>query len=274
MTDSQQVAHDVSGGSGVTTSQPDLRDATFRQNDPPAPNQQYQQDRSGDFQFTAEQIEKARREEREKVQREKARLKELADAQKAELEELKQWREAKQAEELARQKKADKEARREAEKDLSAKEILAAREAEWEQRLNGYEQKFAQLEAKAALERQVMELKVYINQRVAEAQREGLIADQFVDYITGSTPEEVEASLDRAIQKTEQIKQEIAAERTGTPQPRGVSVATGPAELPSDLGGLRETGDQVDYTKLSLKEYLEKVRPTLGISGGGKGLFD
>ena len=144
--------------------------------------------RNSEFQFTTEQIEKARQQERDKVQREKARLKERMDAQTAELEELRQFREAQEAKRLAEERKEAKKAKAEDEKDLSAKEIMIRREAEWENRFTEQERRFEQMEAQSRLEREVMKLQVYIQKRVAEEQGEGTIAPQFVDYITGTSP--------------------------------------------------------------------------------------
>jgi hypothetical protein len=222
--------------------------------------------RSTEFAFTVEQIEKARREEREKVQREKQRLKDQMAQQTAELEELRQFREAQEAAKQAEERKKAKAEKSEAEKDMSAKEILARRELEWENRFTEQERRFQQMEAQSVLEREAMKLQVYIQKRVAEEQAQGNIAPQFVDYITGTSPEEVELSIEMAKVKTA----EILAEVTSASRPRGVSVSAGP----SSIGSQSEMeSDEVDYRNLSLKDYLEKVRPKLGIGGGGQGLF-
>lgn len=220
--------------------------------------------------FTTEQLEKARREERDKQQREKARLKERNDAMAAELDELRKFREQQERERQAAERKAQKKQRLEEEKDLSAKEILLRREQEWEQQQQKWEQKFAQLEAKSRLENQAMQLQVYIQRRVAEEQAARTIAPQFVDYIHGSTPEEVEASIELAKQKTSEILAEVAGQKTESARQSGPSLRTGP----SDIGSVTEIQDDgVDYTNMDMKTYLEKVRPKLGISGGNQGMF-
>lgn len=219
--------------------------------------------------FTTEQLEKARAEERQKVQSEKARLKAKYDAQVAELEELKAAQAKVDAERAAEEKKRAKAKRQEDEKDLSAKEILARREAEWEARLQEQEQRFVQMEARARLEQEAMKLQVYIQRRVAEEQSAKTIAPQFVDYITGTSVDEVELAIELAKQKTAEILAEVT---NAAPPPRaqGVSPHSGPA----NIGSVTETqGDEVDYTNMSLSTYLEKVRPKLNIGGGGQGLF-
>lgn len=225
--------------------------------------------RNSEFRFTAEQIENARREERNKVQKERARLKAELDAQKAELEQFRQFKEQQEAERLA-QVEAQAKAQRDAEEqELSAKEILARREQEWTDQMakqqREVEQRFAQLE----LEREATRLAAFIQRRVFDEQQAKTIAPQFVRYISGSTEEEVEASIELAKASTAEIMADIASQGAGL-RARGVSVASGP----SSMGSVTETeGDDVDYTKLSMKDYLEKVRPRLGIGQGGEGLF-
>ena len=129
--------------------------------------------------FTAEQIEKARREEREKVlkrlENEKTRAAEYAK----ELEELRAYREAAEAETARQQKLEERRLKGEAEKDLDAKEILARREEEWDKRQaedrKALEDQMAQLRAERdqeraqlALERETLQLQNYITTRVNE----------------------------------------------------------------------------------------------------------
>jgi hypothetical protein len=220
--------------------------------------------------FTTEQLEKARAEERNKAQSEKARLKAKYDETQAELAELKAFKEEQERVRAAEAKKAAKAKRSDEEKDLSAKEILARRDAERDAERAEWEHRFAQLEAQGRLEREVMQLQVYIQRRIAEEQAAKSIAPQFIDYITGTSQEEVEASIELAKVKTAEILADIASTAKAQPRPQGVSVSTGP----SNIGSQSETNaDEVDYTSLSMKDYLEKVRPKMGIGGNGQGIF-
>lgn len=220
--------------------------------------------------FTTEQLEKARTEERNKVQAEKARLKAKYDETQVEIAELRAFKEQQEKDRATAEKKAAKARRQDDEKDLSAKEILARRDAERDAERAEWEHRFAQLEAQGRLERQVMELQVYIQRRIAEEQSAKTIAPQFIDYITGASAEEVEKSIELAQTKTAEILAEVTSQRQPTQRPQGVSVSTGP----SNVGSVTETNaDEVDYTSLSMKDYLEKVRPKMGIGGGGQGIF-
>ena len=220
--------------------------------------------------FTAEQIEKARREEREKVQRTLARQKETADQMKAELEQLR----AKQAE---ADKKAEAEARKESkrqkaesEKDLSAKELLARREAEWEQQIAAIRHEQEQTKALMALERQHMQIATYTAGRVAEELAAQRIAPQFKEYITGTTPEEVETAIEKAREKSAEIAAEIREIAAGTQRYSGVSTNFGPANI-GNLGPGAEP--EIDATKLSYAEFV-KNRDRLITQHKDQGIFN
>lgn len=228
------------------------------------------QGRTADFQFTAEMLEKARREERDKLQRARERDKERQKALESELAELRSFRQEQEKAEQAKQRKAQREAKREEEKDLSAKEILARREAEWESRFTEQENRLVQMQAQARLENEAMKLQVYIQRRIAEEQGAGTIAPQFVDYIGyASTPEDVEREIELAKTKTAEILAEVASARQPQRQ-QGVSLSAGPG----NIGSVTETtdDDDVDYRELSLADYI-KMRPRLGIGRGGQGLL-
>ena len=232
--------------------------------------------------FTAEQIEKARREEREKVlkrlENEKTRAAEYAK----ELEELRAYREAAEAETARQQKLEERRLKKEAEKDLDAKEILARREEEWDKRQaddrKALEDQMAQLRAERdqeraqlALERETLQLQNYITTRVNEELNAKTIAPQFVRFISASTREAVDQQIEDAIAATTEILNEVAGQQSAAP-PRatGVSTNTGP----SSVGSMTEMNSEpIDYTKLTLKEYVEKVRPQLQIEKRDNGIF-
>lgn len=231
--------------------------------------------------FTAEQIEKARREEREKVlkrlQGERTKNQEYLQ----ELEELRKFREEKEAEQAKAQREAERKARKEAEKDLSAKEILAKREeewerqrqadrAEWEARLEAMNRDREQERAQLKLEREALELQNYIATEVARAVKDKEMAPQFVDFINGTSKEQVDAQIEVAKAKTAEILSEVTGQQQAAQRQQGVSTASGP----SSMGSVTEVTDQpVDFTKLTLKDYVEKVRPKLQIDRRDNGIF-
>lgn len=233
--------------------------------------------------FTAEQIEKARREEREKVlkrlEREQTRN---ADYQR-ELEELRTFRETAQAEKDAKDRAEARKAKKEAEKDLTAKERLDLREQEWERQrqedrnellaqMEQMRQERAQEQAQTALERSVLQLQNYITTKVGQAVSDHLIAPQFVRFINGTSQEQVDGQIADAITATEEILAEVAGQQQSTAPPvrSGVSTASGPSSMGSNT---EVTSEPLDYTKLSLKDYIEKVRPSLQIDQRDAGIF-
>jgi len=218
--------------------------------------------------FTQEQIEKARREEREKHQNALARQKEQAAALKAELEELRKFRTEQEAREQAEAKKIARKQKAETEKDLSARELLAKREEEYQQRFDDMQRQLAQQAAQIKLERQYMELMGYIQQRVAEEIANKTVAPQFKDYITGTTAEEVEASIDLAKAKTAEIQSQF--EEVLTSSRRGVSVSSGP----SNMGSVSEMGNQEpDFETMTYADYV-KNRQRLQPAQKDQGIFN
>ena len=110
------------------------------------------------------------------------------------------------------------EARQREEEDLDARELVERSRQEWQQNLDQvnqtWEQRFQeeqqrreQAEALAQREREFNDLRDYIATQV-EANRES-IAPQLLGYITGNSREEVDASIARAKETTEQIAAEM-----------------------------------------------------------------
>ena len=231
--------------------------------------------------FTAEQIEKARREEREKVLKRLESEKNKNNEYSQELEELRAFQAKVQAEEDAKQRADQRKAKKELEKDLSAKELMSIREAEWEKQreadrsqlekqLASMRAERAQEQAQLTLERQALQLQNYITTTVGKAVADKVIAPQFVRFINGTSQEQVDAQIADAITATEEILSEVAGQQSAPPPARGVSTATGPSSIGSQT---EMASEPLDYTHLSLKDYIEKVRPNLQIDQRDSGIF-
>lgn len=291
MPPTQRLASDISGD-GITAPDRvpavDLRSQEYRNMDPapvieqtpaadpepvlpPAQNQPT---------FTAEAIEQARRQERDKITKRLEAERTKATQYATELEELRAYREQVETENLAKQRADERKAKKEAEKDLTAKERLDLREAEWaaqrEADRNEMQLELAKIRrereqerAKLALERQEMALKDYIRTRVSQELKERTIAPQFVRFITGFSEEEVENSIEAAKESTAEIKAEIAGQQTAVQQRHGVSTATGP----SSIGSVSEvTSEEPDWTKVSFRDYV-KNRSQLMHEEKDQGIF-
>lgn len=234
--------------------------------------------------FTADDIQKARQEEKDKVysrlEQEAAQRKALED-QVAEL--LKSQKEREDAEAAARAA-AEDQAKRKAEEEMSAKDLLAQREQELNFRLaetqSEWEQKFAQMQQEREQERAILQkekeladLRAYTQQRVADEADN--IAPQLRDFISGNSREEIEQSIDRVKAKSQEIAnaareafQQARASQRGV-APTGYA-PVGPMETE---GGTRQYSAQ-DIQQMDMAEYA-KLRQQIGLSdaGNNRGMY-
>lgn len=241
---------------------------------PPEPQQKTDQPQPRTF--TEAEVQKFRKDEKDKVYGELTKAQEeLQKFQKAEAERQKAEADAKAAAEAAARKKA--------EADMDAKQLLESKEAEWNQRFEQsnkqWEERFTQINAEreqertlAAKEREYHEFLNYRNERLT-AEREN-IAPELIDLVSGNTPDELEASITRLKEKSEQIAQTVQqyAQQARASQ-RGVSSASFPAVGPDtdNPGGKQYTAE--DIQGMSFEEYA-KFRQQAGIgSSQGRGLF-
>lgn len=227
--------------------------------------------------FTEDQVQKIRKDEKDKVYGELTKAQqELQKFQAAEAERAKVEADAKA--------KADAEAKKKAEAEMDAKQLLESREAEWnkkfEQSNKSWEERFTKINAEreqervlADKEREYHEFLAYRTDRLnAESQN---IAPELIDLVSGNTPEELEASITRLKEKSEQIAQTVQqyAQQAKASQ-RGVSSASFPAVGPDtdNPGGKQYTAEEI--AGMNYEQYA-KFRHEHGIGGSssGKGLF-
>lgn len=234
--------------------------------------------------FSAEDIAKARQEEKDKVYSrltaEEQKRKDL-EAQVSKLLSSQQEREAAEA---AAREKAEADARAKAEQEMSAKELLAQREQDFNQRLAQteaeFQQKFQQMQSEREQERvllekdrQLAELTAYAQRRVSEEAEN--IAPQLRDFIAGNSPEEIEQSIETVKAKSLEIAAAAkAAMDAARAQSRGVAptgyAPVGPMEIE---GGTRQYSAQ-DIAAMDMNEYA-KLRQSIGIGGASnnRGLY-
>jgi hypothetical protein len=226
--------------------------------------------------FTEAEVQKFRKDEKDKVYGELEQTRaQLQKFEQAEAERRKAEADAKAA--------ADAAARKKAEAEMDAKQLLESKEAEWNQRFEQsnkqWEERFTKINAEreqeralAEQERRYHEFLNYRNERLT-AEREN-IAPELIDLVSGNTPEELEASITRLKEKSEQIAQTVQsyAQQARASQ-RGVSSASFPAVGPDtdNPGGKQYTAEEIQG--MGIEEYA-KFRQQYGIgSSQGKGLF-
>lgn len=209
--------------------------------------------------FTKEDIEKARREEKEKLY---SRL----DTMDAEVKRLREEREAREQAEAEARAAAEEAARKAAEEEMSVRELLQAKEQEWNTRL-------AEMEAKREEERQVFEMERQFQQleqyRLQAIQaNEDDIMPELRDLITGNTPEEIDQSIALAVDKTTRILANMtAAQQQFRQTQRAASVTAPPAGGPLENDSAYQTVTADDIRNMDMDTYRQQRERLLGALG-------
>jgi hypothetical protein len=220
--------------------------------------------------FTADDVAKAR-------EQEKAKLYPQMEKMKEELSTLKKAREDEESRraQFDAQKEADRVAQEnaKAEEELSAKDLLKKKEQEFQSMLETErlerERAFALLDQ----ERKFQELNNYRQQRV-EQERENIVPE-LIDLVDGSTADEVEQSIAMLKDKSVRILSSAQQAMQSARQQMAGTRITNPAAGPLD-----NDSDQKSYTpdsirEMSLADYAKQRAKLLGnaASNRGQGLF-
>lgn len=222
--------------------------------------------------FTAEQMEAARQQEKDKLYTRLQSQDEQLNQFKSTIEELTADKKARDdAAAKAEQEAAD--ARKKAdEAKLSAEELIRVREAELKQQQDQFQKEMDLKLATMQKEQGFLILQSFIQRRVAEEIAANTIIPDLVEFIGGNTEDEVEASITKVKEKTANIVKG-AATLTAPHMPTGVSPTGGPANPLDALGGPRQyTPEEIEA--MSMAEYAA-FRQKAGIAGAGnnRGLF-
>jgi DNA repair exonuclease SbcCD ATPase subunit len=211
--------------------------------------------------FTAEDIERARQEEKDKVYGRLTKAEEALQRMETERQAFEQER--------AEAEKARKQAEKEAEKvrklaedeDKSAKQLLAEAQADWEFKLQEERSNRERLEAILLKERESQDLQMYLSQQMV-AVAEGTdeypdgIVPQMRRFVAGNSKEEIDASIRAAQEATAELLGEIRSRSNGQraqqPTSRVTSPPVGPMELTET--GVRQLSAQ-DIKDMTPAEY-------------------
>jgi len=220
--------------------------------------------------FTAEDIAKAREQEKSKLYSQMEKLKSEVDNFKKEREDEIARKNAEQAsyeaDRLAKQKAAEEE-------ELSAKELLAKKEQEWNARFEHEslerERAFAMLEK----EREFQELQNYRQARLEE-ERETIVP-QLIDLINGNTQDEIEQSIASLKEKSAGIMQDVMQTVQANKQQMVGARITAPASGPLDNDSEQRSYSPDAIRDMSVADYAKQRAKLLGqaASNRGQGLF-
>lgn len=223
--------------------------------------------------YSAEDIAKAREQEKaklypqmEKMKEELARLARERDEQVAKEAE----RDARFADEEAKQLAAKKEAE---ESELSFKDLLKKKEQEFTAQL---EQERLERERAIALleqERKFQELMNYRTSRI-EQERDGIVPE-LVDLIEGNSPEEIEQSISTLKEKSARILESAQQAMQSARQQMAGPRITAPAAGPLDNDSSQQSFTPDSIRDMSLADYAKQRAKLLGnaASNRGQGLF-
>lgn len=232
--------------------------------------------------FTSEEVEKIRKQEKDKLYKKledsESRLKELSEQVNVLDRERDEAR--KRADELAQQEREILRQREEAE--MSAKELLLKKEQEFNQRISQAEQEWQgrlseiekQRQAQEALlekERYHQHLQTYRTRRVAEESDN--IIPELADLISGSTEEEIEASIDILRERSQAIVASIQQATQATQgRLRGAPV-TAPPVGPLDNQMEQQTLTAEDIRNMPMDKYIQMRDRLLNASRSQRGRF-
>lgn len=257
----------VQGGSDPDPQDPPAEQSSGAEGEQPPPSPQQQPvvtipvdppppaDPDPDLVFTAKDIEKARKEEKDKLY---GRLQTMEE----ELSSVREEREAREAAEAEAREAAEAEARAAAEEEMSARELIQAKEQEWSQRIAALEQERAEERRIFEMERAFQEVENYRTRAVAASEEE--IMPELRDLITGNTPEEIDAAIALAKDKTARILQNVQAATQQTRQnQRGASV-TAPPVGPMENDSNYKTLTAEDIRDMDMETYRQNREKILG----------
>lgn len=227
--------------------------------------------------FTAEDIEKARREERDKLY---GRISKGDEKFKTLEEEISALRQAaadrENSEKQAREAAAELE-RQHAESELSAKQLIETREKEWQDRFADFQRKQELAQAAYERDKQHLALKNFIERRAREELAGDHIADELIDFINGNSEAEVEESIVNLRAKTQSILENIRAGqqqlRAGMPGVSNTSAPPAGAPLDNITGQQRDLSPE-EIRNIPMSEW-HKHRAAFGLTSAdsNQGLY-
>lgn len=214
--------------------------------------------------FTAADIERARAQEKDK-------LYPLIEELRTNMANLQKERDEREAAEKTAREAAEAEARRKTEEETDIRTLLQQKEQEWAQRLESEKAERERAIALLERERSYQAVQDYRAQRLQQESSE--IIPELLDLVTGTTPEEIDASIaglkERSTRILEAAQTATAVARQNMVGARVTAPAAGP--LDTDTGQRQYTADEI--AAMPMSEYSKHRGKLLGESTRNRGLF-
>jgi len=216
--------------------------------------------------FTAEDLAKARAQEKAKLYPQIEKMAEELAAMKKAKEEEDAKRAAKRAERETKLKQKE-------ENELSFKELLAKKEQEFNSQLENERLEREKAIALLEKERQYQELQNYRQRRVEE-ERDAIVPE-LVDLIDGDTPDAVEQSIATLKEKSARISDSVKQAMTSAKQQMVGARVTAPASGPLDNDSEQQLTTPDSVRDMSMADYAKNRAKLLGSASTnrGQGLF-
>lgn len=218
-------------------------------------------------------IEKARQQEKDKLYPTIEKTDKRATEMEAELKELQKFKKTFEKDEAARLKAIEDAQRAKEEAEMSAKDLLARRDEEFNNRLAQIQQENELRVAMLEKANEAARLEAYIQRRVMEEQ--STIVPELIDFISGETPEQVEASIEVLKQKSAAIAESA---RNAQTRQRAAMPGVAPSSGTNGVTPLDQPGDRQlsaeDIRGMSMQEFAALRKKINMPSGSGRGLFD
>ena len=223
--------------------------------------------------YTADDLAKARQQEKSKVYGTLEKTQEELASVKKILEEQQAANAARNARRAEREATLAEEKKKQEESEMDFKELLSTKEKEWQSKLEA--EKLEREKAFALLdrERQFQELSAYRQQRL-ESERESIIPE-LIDLISGNDKNEIEASIAGLKDRSAKIFESVAAASQLSRKEMVGTRITVPASGPLDNDSAQANLSPDSITNMSMADYAKNRAKLLGSTNnrGGQGLF-
>jgi len=220
--------------------------------------------------FTADDLAKARAQEKAKLYPQMEKMAEELAAMKKAKEEQEARRAAKRAEREAA--KAEKQKQKQ-EKELSFKELLAKKEQEFQSQLENERLEREKAIALLEKERQYQELQNYRQRRIEE-ERDSIVPE-LIDLVDGDSQDAVEQSIAILKEKSARISDSVKQAMSSAKQNMVGARITAPASGPLDNDSEQQITTPDSVRDMSMADYAKNRAKLLGSASTnrGQGLF-